>query len=127
MENIKTQGQTYAEVQNKIKLLLARELEFHTITVEHVMAILFLLGQTKSVEELEVFIDIFQGTFPVLKTFTFEKAQTTKVHIEEKVRKAALKMITKDPMRAAELAKDALRKDILWDELVQKYPELGQE
>ena len=124
MQNTKIEQQTYNQLQQKIKLLLARELEFRRITVQEVMAILLLFGQTKTMEEIEVFIEIFQDTFPVLKTISIEKTEQKKISVEDKVKITAQKMIKKDPMRAAQLIRDSLEKNMTWEQLAEKYPEL---
>lgn len=126
MQKTHTQTQEYSDLQNTIKLALARELEHKHISVEQVMAILFLFGQTTTVEQIEAFLDIFQETFPVLQHVVTQRSEENKVGVEDRVKKAATKMITKDPMRAAQLAKDALERHMTWDALVQKYPELGE-
>lgn len=127
MQNTKIHQQTYGELQQKIKLLLARELEFHHIAVQEVMAVLLLFGQTKTVEQIEAFIEVFQDTFPVLKTLISQEAEEKKVTIQDRVKIAAQKIIKKDPMRAASLIQDALEKNAIWEDLVKKYPELESE
>lgn len=127
MPNIKIHQQTYNELQQKIKLLLARELEFRHITVQEVMAVLLLFGQTKTIEEIEAFVEVFQDTFPVLKTLISEEAEAKKVTIQDRVKIAAQKIIKKDPMKAASLIQDALGKNAIWEDLVKKYPELENE
>lgn len=124
MPNTNVHQQTYGELQQKIKLLLARELEFHHITVQEVMAVLLLFGQTKSVEQIEAFVEVFQDTFPVLKTLISQEQEAKKITIQDRVKIAAQKIIKKDPMRAASLIQDALEKNATWEDLVKKYPEL---
>lgn len=117
---------TYGELQQKIKLHLARAMELNQLDSEDLLTILFIFGQTSNLLELELFLDIFSDAFPVLKTVEIEKRTRIKVNIEEKVQKVVSKLVFTNPKRAAEIAKAALSKDASWDELVKKYPELGE-
>lgn len=127
MVNTEKTQVTYEELQQKIKLYLAESVELNKLNTEDLMAILFLLGQTSTVLELETFVDIFSDSYPVLKTVHMEKRSQTKVNIEEKVHKVVSKLVFKNPKRAAEITKAALKKDAVWEELVQQFPELAEE
>lgn len=119
--------QTYEELQQKIELDLAKAVDANRISKEDLMPILFLLGQTSTLLELETFVDIFSDSFPVLKTVQFEKRAQVKMNFEEKVRKVVSKLVFSDPKRAAEITKAALQKGATWEDLLDKYPELGNE
>lgn len=119
--------QSYLELQSRIKLLLARALEVRKITIEELLAILFILGQTTTTFELEAFVEIFADVFPVLKTVQLEKSEKEKINVQDRVKTVISKMVLSDPLRAAQLAKDALQKDISWEKLTAKYPELKEE
>lgn len=125
---MQTQMQTpdYVELQNEIKLFLANELEANRVTVSEIMAILLILGQTSTRAELEAFVEIFQDSFETLKSFTMEKTESEKLEVKDQVKETIMRIITTDPMRAAQLAKDAISKDISWEELTNKYPELNE-
>ncbi len=91
------------------------------------MAILFILGQTTTTEELEMFVEIFAESFPILKSIHLQSHESGKRNIEVAVKKAVSKILMTDPIRATQLAKEALNKNANWEELVRKYPELGEE
>ena len=118
---------TYKDFELKIKLQLARGLEMRKLTMEDLMAILFILGQTQTIEELEMFVEIFADSFPISKSIHLQKHEHTKRNIEEAVKKAISKILMVNPLRATQLAKEALNKGANWDELVKKYPELNEE
>ena len=117
----------YQELEQKIKIQLAQDYEGKRLKLEEMMSILWILGQTTSVLELETFLEVFADSFAVLKHIQLGKRAGEKVNIEAKVRKVVSKLVATDPLRATQLAKDGLRKDITWDELVKKYPELNEE
>ena len=118
--------QSYLVLQSKIKLLLARAMETRKIAIEELMAILFILGQTTTTLELEAFVEIFSDTFPVLKTVQLERSEREKINIQDKVKRVISALVLTDPLRAAQLAKDALKKDADMAKLLEKYPELGE-
>jgi hypothetical protein len=118
---------TYEELQENVKGQLIQDLNLHKISVEELMAILYILGQTSTVYELEAFVDIFSDTFPTLKSISLDREETAKTDTEAKVKKVVSKLVQKDPMRATQLAKEALQSGASWDELLKKYPELGEE
>lgn len=124
---METQNLSYVELQNALKVFLANELERKRITVPEIMAILLIFGQTSTVEEIDGFVEIFKDTFPTLGDFGSQRAEGQKFEVKDKVKDVVIKMISSDPMRAAQLAKDALNSGIPWEDLVAKYPELNQE
>ena len=117
----------YKDLEMKIKLQLARALETGKLSMEDLLAILFILGQTNTVEELSMFVEIFADSFPVLHSIHLQSHEHTKRNIEGAVKKAVSKILMTDPIRATQLAKEALNKQANWDELVKKYPELNEE
>ena len=54
---------SYEELQQKIKLHLSQAVEMNKISNENLLAVLFLLGQTTNVLELETFVEIFADAF----------------------------------------------------------------
>lgn len=124
---METKNPGYVELQNNLKLFLAKELEIGRINVQEVMAILLIFGQTSTVEEIDAFVEIFKDTFSVLGDFGATRSEGQKLEVKDQVKDTVIKILSTDPMRAAQLAKDAVSKDIPWDELVAKYPELNQE
>lgn len=124
---METQNLSYVELQNALKVFLANELERKRITVPEIMAILLIFGQTSTAEEIDGFVEIFKDTFPVLGDFGSQRSEGQKLEVKDKVKETVIKMIVSDPMRAGQLAKDALNSGISWEELVAKYPELNQE
>jgi hypothetical protein len=125
METTQT-TKSYQDLQLKIKLQLARGLELKKIKIEELMAILFILGQTNTTDELEMFVEIFSDSFPILKTIHLQTHEHTKRNIEVSVKKTISKILLVDPIRATQLAKEALQKNVNWDDLVKKYPELNE-
>lgn len=123
---METNTPSYVELQNNLKQFLARELEARHITVEQIMAVLLIFGQTSTVDEIDVFLEIFGETFPVLRDFDLQRREGKKVAVKDQVKDTVITMIATDPMRAAQLAKDATNNDISWEELLAKYPELNQ-
>lgn len=123
---METNTPSYVELQNNLKQFLARELEARHITVEQIMAVLLIFGQTSTVDEIDVFLEIFGETFPVLRDFDLQRREGKKVAVKDQVKDTVITMIATDPMRAAQLAKDATNNDISWEELLAKYPELSQ-
>lgn len=123
---METNTPSYVELQNNLKQFLAKELETRHITVEQIMAILLIFGQTSTVDEIDVFLEIFGETFPVLRDFDLQRREGKKVAVKDQVKDTVIAMIATDPMRAAQLAKDATNNDISWEELLAKYPELNQ-
>lgn len=126
MENTLVPSAPYVELQNQIKLFLAKELESRRTTIEEIMALLLIFSQTSSVEEIDAFIEIFKDTFPMLEEFSSGRTEGQKMEVKDKVKDAVLKMITIDPIRAGQLAKDAIDKNTPWEDLVTKYPELNE-
>src|SRR5258708_1573183 len=98
---------SYEELQQKIKLHLSQAVEMNKISNENLLAVLFLLGQTTNVLELETFVEIFADAFPVLKTVEMEKRSKAKINIEEKVKKVVSKLVFTNPKRATEITKAA--------------------
>lgn len=124
---METKTTNYIELQNDLKLFLAKELESKRISVEQVMAILLIFGQTSTVEDIDGFVEIFRETFPVLGDFGSTRSEGQKLEVKDQVKETIIKILATDPMRAAELAKDALRSDLSWENLVAQYPELNRE
>ena len=125
MSNVAT-AVSYKELQNKIKLHLAQAVEMNRISHEDLLGVLFLLGQTSTLLELETFVEIFADAYPVLKTVEIEKRSLAKGNVEEKVRKVVSQLVFTNPKRATEITKAALDKNVSWDELVKNFPELGE-
>ena len=125
MSNVAT-AVSYKELQNKIKLHLAQAVEMDRISHEDLLGVLFLLGQTSTLLELETFVEIFADAYPVLKTVEIEKRSLAKGNVEEKVRKVVSQLVFTNPKRATEITKAALDKNVSWDELVKNFPELGE-
>ncbi len=123
---METNTPSYVELQNNLKQFLAKELEARHITVEQIMAILLIFGQTSTVDEIDIFLEIFGETFPVLRDFDLQRREGKKIAVKDQVKDTVITMIATDPMRAAQLAKDATNNDISWEELLAKYPELNQ-
>ena len=96
------------------------------ISHEDLLGVLFLLGQTSTLLELETFVEIFADAYPVLKTVEIEKRSLAKGNVEEKVRKVVSQLVFTNPKRATEITKAALDKNVSWDELVKNFPELGE-
>ena len=117
----------YVELQNDLKLFLAKELESKRISVEEIMAILLIFGQTSTVEDIDGFVEIFRETFPVLGDFGSTRSEGQKLEVKDQVKETIIRILATDPMRASQLAKDALRNDLSWDQLVEQYPELNRE
>jgi len=115
---------TYQELEQKVKLELAQAVENNKISNENLLAVLFLLGQTSTVLELETFMEIFSDAFPVLKNMDITKRAGIQTNMEDKVRKVVSQLVFTDPKRASDITKAALKKDAKWDELVQEFPEL---
>ncbi len=124
---METKTLAYITLQNSLKLFLANELERKRITVHEIMAILLIFGQTSTVEEIDGFVEIFKDTFPTLGDFASNRSEGQKLEVKDKVKEVVIKILANDPMRAAQLAKDALRSDLSWEDLVAQYPELNQE
>ena len=98
---------SYVELQNKVKNLLARALQTHTISIEELMAILTIFEKTETHAELEAFIEIFAEAFPILQQFEQEKRESSKSDLETKMKNVVSVMIKKDPLKATQIAKAA--------------------
>jgi hypothetical protein len=123
---VATLEKSYVELQNKVKFLLADALKRRLISIEELQAILIIFSRTETTYELEAFLEIFADSFPVLKQFEHEKRKTAKGKIEDRAREVVQKMIKKDPMKAAEIAKAALKPGVTWEELTARFPELEE-
>ena len=117
---------SYHALEHKVKLQLAQALEMRKATFEEVMAILFIFGQTKNIEQLEGFTEIFSEIFPILKTLQLQKTEGQKRNIEEIVKKTVATLLTTDPLRATALAKDSLNTSLTLEQLQAKYPEINE-
>lgn len=119
--------QSYVELRNKVKHVMARALQAHVITIEEVAAMLFIFEKAETFTELEAFIEIFSEAFPILQKFGEEKQAQAKGALEEIVKKVVGKLVKKDPLKATQIAKAALKPGITWEELVKEFPELNEE
>lgn len=117
---------SYIELRNKVKLLLADALKRKVIGIEELAAILFIFQRAESTYELEAFLEIFNEAFPILKQFEHERRKEVRSNLEEKIKPFVSKLIKKDPLRAALIAKDALHPEMTWEELKKKYPEINE-
>ena len=113
----KITDKTYLAIQDKVKNMLITALKIKAISSEELMAVLFILGQTSTTLELETFLDIFKDSFPVLGQYSEEKREVAKVDLEERVKVAVSKLVHKDPLKATEIAKAALKSGVTWEEL----------
>lgn len=114
----------YLGIQSKIKTLLSESFKIKAISIEDMLAILFILGQTENAYELEAFIDIFSNSFPVLKDYQIEKKSKSKTELETIIKDIVSDMISTDPLKATEIAKIALKPNISMEEIVKQYPEI---
>lgn len=118
--------QSYVELRNKVKGIMARALQAHVITIEEVMAMLFIFEKAETFMQLEAFIEIFSDAFPVLQKFGEQKKEYAKNALEEIVKKVVGKLVQKDPLKATQIAKAALKPGVTWEDLVKEFPELGE-
>ena len=117
---------SYVELQNKVKNLLARALQTHTISIEELMAILTIFEKTETHAELEAFIEIFAEAFPILQQFEQEKRESSKSDLETKMKNVVSVMIKKDPLKATQIAKAALKPGMTWEALKEEFPEIEE-
>ena len=122
----KITDKAYLVMQEEIKSTLAQAFKIKAIGMEDLLAILFILGQTDNSLELETFVDIFSDSFPVLKDYEVGKRSETKSGLEEKVRQIVSKMVSKDPLKATEIAKAALKPGMTWENLKKEFPEIEE-
>ena len=118
--------ETFHDLEQKIKKELLRGLQFQQVTLEDVTAILTILAEAKTHDELSLLCQIFAQEFPVLKQLVTEKAHQTQENIQAKIQKAVSKLIHTNPLLAGKIAKASLTPNITWDELVTEFPELEQ-
>jgi len=123
----KNTEKTYLAAQEKVKAMLATALKIKALDAEELMVILYILGQTSTTVELESFIDIFSESFPVLGDYAVSQKAELKGDLEERVKTAVSKIVQEDPLRAAEITKEALKPGAVWEEMIKKFPELKEE
>ena len=114
----------YLDLQKRVKESLIQDLYLQKITPEQLLAILYVLGQASDADTLESFIEIFSDVFPNLKILLLNKEESEKSDLETRVKDLVSKLILKDPIKATELAKDALQHSMPWEEIEKKYPEI---
>ena len=122
----KIKDKAYLETQDKVKAMLIKALKIKAITTEELMAVLYILGQTDTALELETFIDIFSGSFPVLSQYSDEKRSFAKDELVAKVKDIVSKLVHEDPLKATEIAKAALEPGATWEKLKEQFPEIEE-
>ncbi|HRY91133.1 MAG TPA: hypothetical protein P5229_02205 [Candidatus Gracilibacteria bacterium] len=114
----------FLELQNKVKMILARGYQLKTINPENLLASLYILGQAKNRFELENFIELFSAAFPFLKEIREEKVAEARENLEEKVKLVLSSLVKKDPLLATKIAKAALEPGMTWEKLCRAFPEI---
>jgi hypothetical protein len=116
--------ETFESLQARVKDRLGEALKRKIIAVDELMAILYLLGQSKTVDELTMFLEIFSADFPVLARIHEGQREHAKGGMESRIKKAVSRILAIDPMLATEITKAAMKPGMTWDELKSEYPEL---
>lgn len=111
----------YIELMNKTKQLLADKFETEEIEIEELMAILELLADTETEEQLMTFIKLFSRSFPVLgELFEGDLPEVA----EEGVDALVSKIMRDDPKLAGKVAKAGAEAGANVDGLLEKFPEI---
>lgn len=115
---------TFQQLTDRVKQELIKGLKLHTIPLEDLMAILFIFSRATNTEELHFFCSIFNDEFPILKGITEEQESKAQLNMEGRIKTAISKLVQKNPMLAAQIAKAAIKPGISWEDLVTQFPEL---
>ncbi len=107
-----------------IRGVLAEGLRRKRIDPNQLFVIFSLLEDAVDVQELSARLKMFEDIFPILKEVNGQFGVAARNDVEEKVAKAVAKIAKTDPLKAAEISKQALKKDLDWDKLVAQFPEL---
>ncbi|MFA6550787.1 MAG: hypothetical protein WCT36_05570 [Candidatus Gracilibacteria bacterium] len=112
------------DLVTRLKNLVNDEFQKQNLDMASLMAILFAMGQAQTASELIYTAKAFADRFPVINGFLYEITAQEKHVMEENVQTIIQKMVAKDPMKAAQIAKDAMQPGATFDALAAKYPEI---
>ncbi len=114
----------YLDLQNRVKWHLSDFFERGQLKSEQLMAILYLLSFTENVRELEFFLAAFADSFPVLADFVKKKAGEAKTGFDLDIAALVQKLLQKDPLLAAKVAKASAAKDMDLPKLLALFPDI---
>ncbi|KKQ71482.1 MAG: hypothetical protein UT33_C0009G0073 [Candidatus Peregrinibacteria bacterium GW2011_GWC2_39_14] len=112
------------DLVTRLKNLVNEEFQKQKLDMASLMAILFALGQAQTTGELIGTAKAFADRFPVIDGFLSEVSAQEKQSMEKDVQAIIQKMVARDPMKAAQIAKDAMQPGATFDALAAKYPEI---
>ncbi len=116
----------HGELQSKVKNFLADYYEMDRIKLEELMAILKIMGNAQSYEELKSYLVAFSNSFPVLKDVLENEERDVRSDIEFSVSDIVGKILPIDPNLASTVARFAADRHVSFEEIVQAYPEVNK-
>jgi len=114
----------FLRLKKEVAAEISRAVQKDVLNLAETVAILQLLGIADNEFELQRLMYFLVGRFPFLEHFVQREKHQDKVAVEGKIQEIVSKIIRENPLFAAELAQEVVKKDVKLEDLLQKYPQI---
>ncbi|KKP36743.1 MAG: hypothetical protein UR27_C0014G0012 [Candidatus Peregrinibacteria bacterium GW2011_GWA2_33_10] len=115
--------QTKEDLQTKIKKQLAKSLKKHEITPRDLLLILTIFSKADTSEELHLLIELFKDEYPPFLELLDTEKYDTKSEFEHSIHEFISEMVQVNPLLAAKITHEALKKESTLDSISKQFPE----
>ncbi len=109
-------------VPQELRSYLALAVEKNQVTTQEILAILEVIGWAEKEEEIDLYLRMVAGAFPILQPYLDGRKEAGKDSVLEAIRPSLQSLLHKDPVLAARIMKRATESNVTLADLRREFP-----